>query len=185
MTEIIKSMYSNRLNKCTRSNSGLMFICLLLFIAVCFQLAGHDLFSQKYKYPYLNYDSARKTYRFQIPDIIRPKRYGGMKFAYSGKGSKSSNKVLVKSDTAKNRIVNLWYANEIFNVKILLENKKDPIDIFVINLLGKKVLHVYNGIPKPNDYIYTEPASILPQGVYLCILQGKNFRDGKKFIVSR
>ncbi len=185
MTEFTKIKYDSGLNNCSRISSGFMFIVLQLIIIICFQLAGSDLFSQNYKYPYLNYDSSTKTYKFQIPDILRPKQDDGMIFDSSLRGSKSRNRVLENSDTAKNRIVNLWYANDELNVKILLDNEKSHIEIFVINLLGKKVLPVYSGPAKPKEEIYTEVASTLPQGVYLCMLQGKNFRHGRKFIVSR
>ena len=70
-----------------------------------------------------------------------------------------------------------------------LELKEDDYDnritIAIFNLLGKKVMEVYEGYPTKNSNIYEIQAASLPNGVYLCVAYGKEFRLDAKFIVSR
>ncbi len=92
----------------------------------------------------------------------------------------------VENDTVKtNSIINIWNSNDIYNVKINVRDKDAEIDIGVFNMLGKEVMKVFKGITRNNEAIYEFNADKLPNGVYLCVLQGRNFRDVEKFIVSR
>ena len=51
-------------------------------------------------------------------------------------------------------------------------------------MLGNLVKEVYSGTAI-EDVEYPFDASNLPNGFYLCILQGPNFRDAEKFTISR
>ncbi len=67
-----------------------------------------------------------------------------------------------------------------------LEDYEQRIQIAAYNLLGKKVLDIYNGIPiNDPDYRYDIMTNNLPNGVYICFVFGKNFRLQEKFVVSR
>lgn len=92
----------------------------------------------------------------------------------------------VENDTVKtNSIINIWNSNEIYNVRVHVRDKDSEIDIGIFNMLGKEVMKVYKGVVGNNEAIYEFNADKLPNGVYLCVLQGRNFRDVEKFIVSR
>ena len=108
----------------------------------------------------------------------------------SKKSKKQSEKTKVENDTTKpkNRIESLRDGGDIFYLYLVLSDRDSPIKITVYNMLGKEVLDVYNGYPKPNGVPYeiniSGPPS-LPNGVYLCVVIGKNFRLREKFVVAR
>lgn len=92
----------------------------------------------------------------------------------------------VENDTVKtNSIINIWNNNDIYNVRVNVRDKDSEIEIGIFNMLGKEVMKVYKGVVGNNEAIYEFNADKLPNGVYLCVLQGRNFRDVEKFIVSR
>lgn len=95
-------------------------------------------------------------------------------------------KIYVNNDTvSQNKILKVYSANnsDEFTVEIELKEEDIPIKIFIFNMLAKKVIDVYDGTPKGKEYPFY--AGDLPNGVYLCILQGANFKHAKKFIISR
>jgi hypothetical protein len=61
------------------------------------------------------------------------------------------------------------------------------IEIIVYNMLGKKVMDVYNGMPKEDECArdYEIPKGKLPNGLYLCVAQSEKFRMVGKFVISR
>ncbi|OGU16081.1 MAG: hypothetical protein A2X61_13280 [Ignavibacteria bacterium GWB2_35_12] len=61
------------------------------------------------------------------------------------------------------------------------------IEIIVYNMLGKKVLDLFKGIPKPEECArdYEIPKGKLPNGLYLCVAQSEKFRIVGKFVISR
>lgn len=92
----------------------------------------------------------------------------------------------IEEDNQKsNRIDKLWMSSEdVFKVKLELQDKDTEIKLSIFNILGKEVFEIYNGKPlNSNEYEFL--SSNLPNGIYLCILTGRNFRDAAKFIVSR
>ncbi len=98
-----------------------------------------------------------------------------------------SNSYLVLTDsTSKNRINKIWKSRtETFTVEIELDDYSTEIQLTVYNMLGKEAMEIYKGIPSRFDTKYDFSASSLPNGVYLCILVGNNFRKAEKFIISR
>jgi len=95
-----------------------------------------------------------------------------------------------KQDTTPkiNRIVSLRDGGDIFYLYLELLDREQTITINVYNMLGKNVLDVYKGRPQPDSIPYqiivSGPPS-LPNGVYLCVVTGKNFRLREKFVISR
>ncbi len=99
----------------------------------------------------------------------------------------SSKTVRIDQDTSsiKNEILRVSTSNNLnFNVKIRLKEYIIPIKINIYNMLGNLVEEVYSGTAI-KDVEYPFVASNLPNGFYLCILQGPNFRDAEKFTISR
>jgi len=98
------------------------------------------------------------------------------------------SKVNKDTSQAKNRIESLRDGGDIFYLYLVLADHESRIKITVYNMLGKKVLDVYEGYPLPNGVpyeIYIDGPPALPNGVYLCVVVGKNFRLREKFVVSR
>lgn len=99
-----------------------------------------------------------------------------------------SNYSVSQSDTsnANNRIDRIWSPNNFdYHIKIKLENYDQQINLSVYNMLGKKVEEVHDGVAMSEDFEYIVKSASIPNGIYICILQGNNFKDAEKFIVSR
>ncbi|MFP4528841.1 MAG: T9SS type A sorting domain-containing protein [Candidatus Kapaibacterium sp.] len=105
----------------------------------------------------------------------------------SGKGNSKVNADAVNSDTttAGNHISQVRHQNDIYYVKVELASYDVTIELSVYNLLGKKVKDIHRGAAMPEGAEYRFDSYNLPNGVYICILNGPNFRDTEKFIVSR
>ena len=92
----------------------------------------------------------------------------------------------VEADSSVNNIIEKVYNNgELYTVEIQLNDYDNQIRILVFNMLGNLVKSVFEGNPLTENSVYQFDASNLPNGVYLCILEGPNFRDAEKFIISR
>lgn len=91
------------------------------------------------------------------------------------------------ADTSRrdNKIVFARAAADQFTTKIDLVDEQTSIDVGIYNMLGKKVIDVYRGGASKGPHDYTVGVSDLPEGVYICILQGENFRRAEKFYLSR
>ena len=91
----------------------------------------------------------------------------------------------VEADTnINNQILQVWYSKTELKVKIKVKDKNKTISIVVYNMLGKEVLRVYDGVHTRDEDDYYINYN-LPNGIYICVLQGDNFRDAEKFIISR
>jgi hypothetical protein len=119
-------------------------------------------------------------------DTKNPKSNRGTKFVDT-KSTEMPRIASIENDTVKtNNIVSIWNNNDAYNVKVELKDKDSEIDIGIYNMLGKEVLKVVQkGIQTSDEAIYEFNVSKLPNGVYLCVLIGRNFRDVEKFIISR
>lgn len=92
---------------------------------------------------------------------------------------------IVEQDTAvENRIEYIRQIGTDYEVKTSIKDRDVQIQLFVFNMIGKIVLEIHEGFPVPGDE-YLIDGSKLPQGIYICVLQGRNFRDTEKFVVSR
>jgi len=96
----------------------------------------------------------------------------------------------VAQDTTpkRNRIASLREGGDAFYLYLELIDRDETISINVYNMLGKKVLSVYDGQPLPNgipyEIVIAGPPP-LPNGVSLCVVVGKNFKLREKFVVSK
>jgi hypothetical protein len=90
------------------------------------------------------------------------------------------------TSTSGNKITKIWSDNQNFRIKLLITQYKDQsIKLSLYNLLGKEVRIIYEGVPYDNEYEYTFPYLDLPNGVYLCVLNGHFYRDTKKIVISK
>lgn len=121
---------------------------------------------------------------FQIKDSNTGTKIAQKKDA----GKQKSYLNSVNEDTTKkeNKITSVRESSDKILLYIDLIDYDQRIQISVFNLLGKKVLDVFEGLPyKDPDYAYEISKSNLPNGVYLFIVLGKNFKLREKFVISR
>lgn len=100
---------------------------------------------------------------------------------------KPAHKVNVGIDTSRkdNQVVFARVTSDVFTARIELTNDEQYIEVGIYNMLGKKVVEVYKGSASRGQHDYTQPILELPEGVYICILQGNAFRKAEKFFLSR
>ena len=102
---------------------------------------------------------------------------------------KTSRRRLADDTTGnkENRIISLRPTDrgDQLEVKLRVAETDQTIQYMVYNLLGKIVLGPFNSQPSSNDFTYYITVSSLPNGVYLCVVVGNNFRLREKFIISR
>jgi len=99
-----------------------------------------------------------------------------------------SKSVRIEQDTSsiKNEITKVYSRDNLkFFIEIKLIEDLIPIKIQIYNMLGNLVKDVHNGTVVGKVSEFNFDASNLPNGFYLCILQGPNFRDAEKFTISR
>jgi hypothetical protein len=91
------------------------------------------------------------------------------------------------TDTSRreNKIIFARATADQFSTKVELVDEQAVIDVGIYNMLGKKVIDVYRGGATKGPHDYSVGVSDLPEGVYICILQGENFRRAEKFYLSR
>lgn len=101
----------------------------------------------------------------------------------SQKGGKTERKNVVASDSTRNKL-EVRQETTRYYCKVELKDYNQPIQIAAYNLLGKKVKDIYRGNAK-KDGEYDIDVTALPDGLYICVVQGANLRLTEKFIVSR
>ncbi len=158
-----------------------MILFLLIFIFVATDLSA--------QYSYNNYIYIEEPTSF-IDLLFHTKQSKIYKQKEIQEIKYNTNEAKVKTDSTKpkNRIESLRDGGDIFYLYLVLSDRESPIKIIVYNMLGKKVLDVYNGYPKPESNPYEISIAgppTLPNGVYLCVVIGKNFRLREKFVVAR
>lgn len=96
-------------------------------------------------------------------------------------------KAPVSNDTAarENRILFARAASDLFSTRIELMGDEPLIEVGIYNMLGKRVMDVYKGASGRGQHDFSQSVSELPEGVYICILQGDNFRKAEKFYFRR
>lgn len=104
------------------------------------------------------------------------------------KGNTTKNDV-IENDTAikSNRILAIRESEKGDKIQIYtqIENKEQNIKITIYNLLGKKVMELYEGPPKDSNQPYELTTSDFPKGIFLIVISGDNFRLREKLIISR
>ena len=69
-------------------------------------------------------------------------------------------------------------------VRVTLRESQ-TVEIVAFNILGKRVAEVYAGEAKAGMNTVGFDLSNLSNGVYICVVRGRNFKTAEKFIVSR
>ncbi len=119
----------------------------------------------------------------------------GIKFAQNeAKKTKKNNgkyyENKIENDTSQskgNRIISIRETDKGDRMAIYLqiENPDKNINIIIYNLLGKKVLDVYEGKPKDPSQPYEFSTNELPKGIFLLVVIGDNFRLREKIIIAK
>lgn len=96
-------------------------------------------------------------------------------------------KVTVANDTTRSesKIVSVRATGDVLTAKVDLASEQPQIDVAIFNMLGKRMSDVFRGPASKGEHEYVSSISDLPEGVYICILQGNNFRRAEKFYLSR
>jgi hypothetical protein len=103
----------------------------------------------------------------------------------------SEERAQVKSHTGRDssvappRIVSARVSSEVFTTRVELASDESLVEISIFNMLGKRVMDVYKGASSRGVHEHTQSISELPDGVYMCVMQGANFRKAEKFFFNR
>jgi hypothetical protein len=85
----------------------------------------------------------------------------------------------------ENRIQSIHEADGEHVIVVELASDQRRLDISVYNLLGKRVLSVYQGKAAAGVREFRIQTSGLPNGIYICVVQGDGFRLAQKLALSR
>lgn len=101
--------------------------------------------------------------------------------------AKANQKVASGTDTTgrDNRILFARASGDVFTTRIDLMTDEPLIEIGVYNMLGRRVMDIYKGASGRGMHEFTQSLSELPDGIYICVLQGDNFRKAEKFYFRR
>jgi hypothetical protein len=90
------------------------------------------------------------------------------------------------ADSIRTRIVKIYGNNDLYRLEIDLAQDQQNLTITAYNLLGKKILDIHQGGEKSGEgKTYEINTTAVPSGIYICVVQGDNFRFAEKFFVSR
>ena len=64
-------------------------------------------------------------------------------------------------------------------------SEAQTIEIVAFNILGKRVADIYSGAARSGINTVSFDLSGFSDGVYICVVRGKNFKTAEKFLVSR
>ncbi len=130
--------------------------------------------------------SKKPIIKYQNQSIIpRSNNFDGIKFAQNTMNPKQTVKILTVNTDSANAISRIWNKGDQYFVKISLADYQSEVSLVAYNMIGKEVLVIHQGTPRPKDSIYEFSTQELPNGVYFCVLRGKNFKKAEKFIVSK
>ncbi len=175
----------------------LIIISFLLFFAETNCQVPLDQHSS-YNFPQIYYPELFQDSCLYFPELIftiggvRPyPRYAQIEIKKQEKKTNNGKKYekTIENDTIsrKNRIISIQEADRGDKMAIYLEieNPDQDIKIVVYNLLGKKVLDIYDGKPKPSTQPYEFSVSELPKGIFLLVVVGDNFRLREKLVITK
>lgn len=95
----------------------------------------------------------------------------------------------LNADTSSygNKISKVWNNGQnMFIIKLNIVGFKDRIiKLSLVNLIGKEVKIIYEGMPKDSDWEYSFTYPEIPSGVYICVLSSADYRDAKKIVISK
>jgi hypothetical protein len=129
---------------------------------------------------------------FTVGGVQPSKRYAQIEIKKQDKKINNGKKLerLYENDTTStkgNRIVSIQETErgDKMAVYLEIENPEQKIKIIVYNLLGKKVLDIYEGKPKDPSQPYEFSVAELPKGIFLLVVVGDNFRLREKLVVTK
>jgi len=169
-------------------------LVLLLSLLILLLSTTENLTSQRNANKYISVPLQESPKTFLDIIFNLTENTNGTKFAQKSKEDFNQEKgghFRTEDDSIKNKILSLRESDrgDKFLLYIYLLDYEQKIQISVYNLLGKKVLDVYDNFPyKDNNFAYEiniASPTYLPNGVYLCVVLGKNFRLREKFIISK
>ncbi len=91
-------------------------------------------------------------------------------------------------DTSRNnRIIGIReHSGGIYQLELDVSDNQQNLSIGIYNLLGKRVIDVHQGSEfAGRSKMFDINVQGIPNGIYMCIVQGDNFRLAEKFYVSR
>lgn len=97
----------------------------------------------------------------------------------------TERRAIADSLPRENRIHRIQENNGEYTILVELATDQPRLDIGVYNLLGKRVVTVYQGRAAAGLREYPIPTAGLPNGIYICVVQGNGFRLAQKFALSR
>jgi hypothetical protein len=78
------------------------------------------------------------------------------------------------------------HSGGIYQLELDISDNQQNLSIGIYNLLGKKVVDVHQGSEfAGRSKMFDINVQGIPNGIYMCIVQGDNFRLAEKFYVSR
>jgi len=89
------------------------------------------------------------------------------------------------ADTSITRIKSIKETKDGLLLTVELADDQQNLIVSAYNLLGKKVLDIYHGGEKAGVKEYPLNTNSIPSGIYICVVQGDNFRLAEKFFVSK
>ena len=111
---------------------------------------------------------------------------GGMFMPGRDSSSNTIRRAVV--DTSKiNRIIGIRESSGgVYQMELDIADNQQNLSIGIFNLLGKKVSDVHQGGEfAGKSKMFDINVQGIPNGIYMCIVQGDNFRLAEKFYVSR
>lgn len=170
------------LDECMHSN--LRHIALFIFVVTIFVATAADAFADKSK----KSPSARASKANNSLKMMDPVA-GAMRATLTivDEAAAKQRKTQNGNDTSRrdSRIRYVTVASDVLKITVDLANDDPGLEIGVYNMLGKKVLDVYKGMASKGPHEYTVYVGDLPEGVFVCIAQGADFRRAEKFYLNR
>lgn len=111
---------------------------------------------------------------------------GGMFIPGKDSAANAARRAII--DTSKNnRIIGIRESSGgIYQLELDVADNQQNLSIGIFNLLGKKVIDVHQGGEfAGRSKMFDVNVQGIPNGIYMCIVQGDNFRLAEKFYVSR
>jgi hypothetical protein len=105
-----------------------------------------------------------------------------------GKDSVSGIARRAAIDTSRNnRIIGIReHSGGMYQLELDIADNQQNLTIGIYNLLGKRVIDVHQGSEfAGKSKMFDINVQGIPNGIYMCIVQGDNFRLAEKFYVSR
>jgi hypothetical protein len=92
------------------------------------------------------------------------------------------------ADTTRSRDSRLSIVTDVTSERGLVQlqmSDTQPVEVAAYNILGKKVMDIYNGEARNGSNSIPFDLATLSRGMYICVVRGKNFKLAEKFLVVR